>query len=83
MKKPTKQQYCRFCGTDKGHATAGCTNFREMLRIIKDQDDVINSMSKGQHAEREAHVTEDHLRRDIVVLWRIIRALLDAHEARK
>lgn len=83
MEKSERKTYCRACGENKGHSFSGCTNYRNMREIVKEQDHEMENMAASS-AKYASELREyDHTKLQVQGLSRMINALLDLVESRR
>lgn len=82
-----KSQYCRFCGENKGHATARCQNLKEIKKILADQDSELERyLQRATTAEddlKKSRAEVEDLRAGLGMQGRMLSALLDLAELQR
>jgi hypothetical protein len=82
-----RANYCRACGTDKGHDFPACKNARGLRAVIKSQDaeirgltETVGSLRKQVALAEEESARNRNWQKSSAFLERVINALLDARK---
>lgn len=78
-----KQQYCRACGTGRGHTFASCKNLRAIKRIVESQDGELTSALQQLKTVEEARTRLLQDQTTGRFFGRVVAALLDLAEAKR
>jgi hypothetical protein len=78
-----RETYCRACGTNKGHNSAGCKNAAGLRAVIKCQDDEIAGLMDRASSSNVNEQAARRLEQQCAYLERIISALLDLAESKR